>query len=263
MKQQNALALLLLLLCAAPLWTGCDEGEDYAGGELDCGDGDSFSYQEESFCIYRSAIIEEGFLCPPERPQMHSFGGFVACSGGEQLPVGFEGAVREVPGYEAPSNNFNNTTNNGEPDNTQWLGDCVETGGLEALPVRFIYEGNLYLTDQEDRDTTLFTLESQEELNALFTSNGVEIAQQEIDFETEVVIGSRYYISSTCGISVEAYGYHATDAGPLLAVTYLDSSGGCDGVCDAEGSQVLLLAVQRPTQEVRHCREILPGCQDE
>lgn len=148
-----------LLFALALLGTSCSTEQ----GSL-CGDGDEVTVDGESHCVYRySVVVENGFECPPERPNLTQEGGIGICSEQGMLPpmeverIGRE--YREIsPGYEAcvldfecetgeacragtcealnanNANNVNNTNNqtnntNGNSNNTV---TCADSGDCQA-----------------------------------------------------------------------------------------------------------------------------------
>lgn len=58
-----------------------------------CGDGTEFGFDGQSYCLYQSAITEEGFECPAEVPNEYMFMEFRACGKPEWPPEGLEGEV--------------------------------------------------------------------------------------------------------------------------------------------------------------------------
>ncbi len=61
---------------------------------VDCGDGESFEAGGETYCVYRSAITEEGFTCPSDVSTGRRLEGLVVCSsGGGEIPAEFFDAL--------------------------------------------------------------------------------------------------------------------------------------------------------------------------
>jgi hypothetical protein len=85
-----ALALPFLLAACGPATPAT---------EVDCGAGESFEADGATFCVFRSAITEEGFDCPADVSMGRRFGDLVVCSEGggdvppdlfDQIPERFE-----------------------------------------------------------------------------------------------------------------------------------------------------------------------------
>jgi hypothetical protein len=275
----------LALALAAGL-PACDDEQEYAGGDApDCGEGDAFSLEGEDFCLYRAAIIEEGFQCPPALARLHDFGDFIACAQGD-LPPAFEGSVRERPGYQEPVNNgiepqnngvepanngiepANNgvePANNGEPVNTGLTGDCAPLDSLAILqPSDFtlVYDGPGEF-DSEDpaRHKVLLTEISQGSYGDFIQRAGINLASlPPVDLDAMQVFAAGLKVNSTCGLQTLGYGYYQTAEGPWLHAQLADPSGLCESVCEAEGSQIVIIAVERTGQPIRLCHELRLSC---
>ncbi|MEM9067841.1 MAG: hypothetical protein AAGE52_05020 [Myxococcota bacterium] len=83
------------VLIGLALTLGCGS----SGGGV-CGDGEELNVDADTYCVYRAAITEEGFLCPPAFMYRHDFGDDVVCSSSEDLPDRAEERAREVLGRE-------------------------------------------------------------------------------------------------------------------------------------------------------------------
>ncbi len=70
----NKLLLIGLLLCC--VW-GCDE----AIQNPDCGGGDRVTMDDKTYCVYQlEVVVENGFSCPPDLPQLSEGKDFAVCS---------------------------------------------------------------------------------------------------------------------------------------------------------------------------------------
>ncbi len=70
----------MVLLLGACLLGACDSSDDL------CGAGDDFEHEGVEYCVYRAAIIEEGFRCPDAFSHRIDFESFTACSERESAP---------------------------------------------------------------------------------------------------------------------------------------------------------------------------------
>ncbi len=89
-------------------------------------------------------------------------------------------------------------------------------------------------------------LHSVEEYNAYLAeaipSGG--IIDVEIDFETTQVLVASHYVSSTCELHLDGYNVeNIADTGIHLEMYVTDTSGDCEEVCDAEGTQMVMVVV--------------------
>lgn len=92
---------------------------------LDCGPGDDVVYAGEGFCVYASALIIEGFLCPEAVPHMFAGGGGdVVCAAREDLPPGEVAAILDQWRY-GPPDRADATTLDIDPGDTAAQPDSV------------------------------------------------------------------------------------------------------------------------------------------
>ncbi|MEL6181399.1 MAG: hypothetical protein AAFS10_20745, partial [Myxococcota bacterium] len=59
LRSLSCLHLIVLLLCC----TACGDEESNTHMDM-CNEGDRFTQDDQSFCIYGQSIVEEGFECP-------------------------------------------------------------------------------------------------------------------------------------------------------------------------------------------------------
>lgn len=89
-RNARLIAKSTLLLVAA-----CSSSSDDV-----CGAGEETDFDGETYCLYRAAITEEGFSCPPALMHRFDFDGFSVCAESEMLPDGFEDHARRELGIE-------------------------------------------------------------------------------------------------------------------------------------------------------------------
>lgn len=89
-RHVRSIAGSALLLAAA-----CSSSSDDV-----CGAGQATDFEGETYCMYRAAITEEGFMCPPALMHRFDFDGFSVCAESEMLPDGFEDHARRELGLE-------------------------------------------------------------------------------------------------------------------------------------------------------------------
>lgn len=88
--------VLVLALMGVLLW-GCGTTEQADDGSP-CGSGEEARVDGRTFCVYKSAIIEKGFACPPELSVEIDLGDGKVCADGETLSAEEEEALLEVLG---------------------------------------------------------------------------------------------------------------------------------------------------------------------
>ena len=96
MKLRHIPALLLTPLFAL---SACGP----ATTPVDCGGGESFESGSETFCVYRSAITEEGFSCPADLSVSKRLGALVVCSSGDVPQDVLDGIPGRFPDEDLPT----------------------------------------------------------------------------------------------------------------------------------------------------------------
>ena len=86
---------VLSIAWSALLFAACSSSSDDV-----CGAGEATDFGGETYCLYRAAITEEGFMCPPALMHRFDFDGFSVCAPSEMLPDGFEEHARRELGTE-------------------------------------------------------------------------------------------------------------------------------------------------------------------
>lgn len=125
-----------------------------------CGSGHEVAIDDESYCVYRSSVVvENGFMCPAEHPNLIEEGGIGVCSPHEMIPGGtlerigaeyrevnpeFEGCILDFecdagevcrPGGCTVLNMTNNPTNNPTNNTTGSTNggvECESSGDCDA-----------------------------------------------------------------------------------------------------------------------------------
>ena len=140
------------------------------------------------------------------------------------------------------------------PEDTGFVGETDGTceGYTEDAPVAdhlIVFSGEVW-TDVVGDTVQARLFDTEKEWLAFLDTIKPDEEIMRVDFGNMRVATGFVSVSSTCGLSLDAFSVTQASGEPVhVDVTIVDSSGGCDTVCDAEGMFLLAVEFTRNTKE--------------